>query len=176
MRLRILNENNDDILPNELDELKLLNNWVVYRNFKNGKLPFNPITNVVAKTNDSKTWAPYNIALNIFQNHSYDGIGFVFNNIDEYIGIDLDNCIIDNQINSFAQKIIILLDSYTEYSPSRNGLHIICKAEQFKNINIGIKRNNIEIYNNDRFFTVTGDIYLKRSINERSKEIQFLMN
>ena len=165
-----------DILTKELNELKRLNNWVVYRNFKNGKLPFNPITNIAAKTNDPNTWAPYNIALNTFQNHSYGGIGFVFNNIDGYVGIDLDNCIINNQIDSFAQKIITLLNSYTEYSPSKNGLHIICKANQLKNMNIGIKRNNIEVYNNDRFFTVTGDVYLERPINEKSKEIQYLIN
>lgn len=161
-----------DILPKELNELKELNNWVVYRNFKHGKLPFNPVTNLIVKTNDPNTWAPYNVALNIFQNHSYYGIGFVFSSKDDYIGIDLDDCVDElGNVNFFAQKIINMLNSYTEYSPSNKGLHIICKAKLLKNQNIGIKKNNIEIYNNDRFFTMTGNMYLKKEIIERSNEI-----
>lgn len=101
-----------------------------------------------------------------------DGIGFVFSSKDDYIGIDLDDCVDElGNVNFFAQKIINMLNSYTEYSPSNKGLHIICKAKLLKNQNIGIKKNNIEIYNNDRFFTMTGNMYLKKEIIERSNEI-----
>ena len=96
----------------------------------------------------------------------------MFSSKDDYIRIDLDDCVDElGNVNSFAQKIINTLNSYTEYSPSNRGLHIICKAKLLKNQNIGIKKNNIEIYNNDRFFTMTGNVYLKQGINERSNEI-----
>ena len=161
------------ILPKQLEELKLYNNWVVYRNFKHGKLPFNPITHLAVKTNDLSTWSDYNSALLCCQNHSYDGIGFVFNN-NGYIGIDLDNCISDNNIiNSFALEIINLINSYTEYSPSNKGLHIICKSKLL--YNIGIKKDNIEIYSYNRFFTITGNIYLNRKIEFRDNELHILL-
>lgn len=160
------------ILPIQLQELKLYNNWVVYRNFKHGKLPFNPITHLAVKTNDPSTWSDYNSALLCYQNHSYDGIGFVFNN-NQYIGIDLDNCISNNIIDPFALEIVNLINSYTEYSPSNKGLHILCKSKLL--YNIGIKRDNIEIYSYNRFFTISGNIYLNRMIEFRDRELQILL-
>ena len=97
------------------------------------------------------------------------------NDIDDYIGINLFNCINEsNSINSFAQKIINTLNSYTEFDLDEKELHILCKAELLKNQNIDIKKENIQIKNKG-FFIITGNMYLKQGINERSNEITKLI-
>ena len=162
--------------PKELEELTLLPNWVVYRLFNNGssklsKLPFNPTTHSPAKTNDPTTWSTFPVAVNCLVEHSYDGIGFMFSN--GYVGIDLDECIENDTMNSFSSSIVSLIDSYTEYSPSMKGVHILLKSTS--NQNIGYKHNNIEIYNNNRFFTITGKVVVKKPIMDRTEELDYLL-
>src|SRR5690606_29554285 len=67
-----------------------------------------------------------------------------------------------------AQEIIKILDSYTEYSPSGTGVHILCK---------GIippkdrRKGNIEMYSEGRFFTVTGKVLGEpKDIQERTAQ------
>ena len=164
--------------PKELEDLTLLPNWVVYRLFNNGssklsKLPFNPINHTPAKTNDPTTWTSFPIAVNCLVEHSYDGLGFMFSN--GYVGIDLDDCISsNNKISPLSSSIVSLMDSYTEYSPSRLGLHILLKSTT--NQLIGHKSNNVEIYNYNRFFTITGKPYLKKPIMNRTKELDYLLS
>ena len=162
------------ILPNHLNELTLLPRWVVYRLVdNNSKLPFDPINHIPAKTNDSNTWTTFEIANNTLANHTYDGLGFVLGN--GYVGIDLDDCIDkNNEINSFARKIVHIFNSYTEYSPSNHGLHILCKSTYNKPISI--KKDNIEVYNCNRFFTITGNIYLDMPICYRDVEIKYILS
>ena len=88
-------------LPNELDELRKLSQWVAYRivaNERKGKpdkLPLNPHDGTNAKANDASTWGTYDEALRYaFQNGlsgNVGGIGFEFAN--GYAGIDLDDVI-----------------------------------------------------------------------------------
>ena len=132
-------------LSYNLYDLKNYPNWCVYRLFNNNsnklsKLPFNPITHLPIKTNDSSTWSTYDNCIKALNEHSYDGIGFIFSTNDPYIGIDIDN--INNK--ELVKELITLLDSYTEYSPSRKGLHIICKYNKVNNL-IGRKNNSLEL-------------------------------
>lgn len=163
-----------DPLFEELNELKELKRWLNYIPWKNNTvLLFNPIVNLITEdANNSKAWSPYVEVLFAYLCHTYKGFGFVLdNNIDDYIGINLFNCINEsNSINSFAQKIINMLNSYTEFDLDEKELHILCKAELLKNQNIDIKKENIQIKNKG-FFIVTGNMYLKQGINERSNEM-----
>ncbi len=43
--------------------------------------------------------------------------------------IDIDNAITDGKLHPVAQEVIDSCNSYTEYSPSGNGLHILCKGK-----------------------------------------------
>ena len=88
-----------------------------------------------------------------------------------YTGIDLDNVVSNNKINDFALYIVNQLNSYTEYSPSGNGLHILCK----NSFNIGSRNDKlgIEIYSHSRFFTITGNTYgTIKLIEERTEEVK----
>lgn len=139
-------------------DMKLLNNWVCFAfedwRGKKTKVPYNPATGKKAKSNDSSTWASFELAIeNAFL---YDGIGFMFSN-SPYVGIDIDHCIENGVISEFAQDIIKRLGSYTEYSPSGTGIHIICRGTAppggNKNTKLGL-----EMYSSGRYFTMTGNI------------------
>lgn len=83
-----------------------------------------------------------------------DGLGFVFTDDDPYIGIDLDNCVDeDGNIAEWAQRIVDEVDSYAEFSPSGTGIHIITKGVLPEG---NVKRGNVELYEKDRYLTVTG--------------------
>jgi len=117
------------------------------------KRPFTPRTHLPARTNDSTTWARVEPSLKVLATGRYNGIGFVFSETDPFTGIDLDACVAkDGSIAAWAEEIITTLSSYTEYSPSKLGVHILTQATI---PGAGRKRGNIEMYSHDRFFTLT---------------------
>ena len=85
----------------------------------------------------------------------FSGIGFAFLPGDGLIGIDIDGAINPEtgEISERASAIIAACNSYTEYSPSRKGVHIIVQgqSETFKSNDIGL-----EVFCGRQFFTVTG--------------------
>src|SRR5436305_14256978 len=116
-----------------LSELTPYPQFVVWKytmeNKKLKKRPFNPRTNLPAKTNDPSTWTSIEPALKALASGRYNGKGFVFSENDPFTGIDVDNCVgKDGSIAAWAQEIITTLSSYTEYSPSKLGAHILTKA------------------------------------------------
>ena len=142
-----------------LSELLPYSQFVVWKyTMEQGKLkkrPFNPRTNLPARTNDPNTWTRIEPALNALATGRYNGIGFVFAESDPFTGTDLDACVSkDGTIAPWAQEIITSLSSYTEYSPSKLGVHILTKASL---PGTGRKLGNVEMYAEGRFFTLTAD-------------------
>lgn len=153
------------------DELKSLPQWVAFKivdrgNGNKGKIPVNPKTGENAKANDPTTWGTYDQAITAVELYDLEGIGFEFAN--GIFGVDLDH-VIDGSGNLTpeAKDIVDTLDSYTEYSPSGTGLHILCKGS----IPEGDRRNgSIEMYGEARFFTVTGKSFgTPRKLAERTE-------
>ena len=156
--------------PKQLDELKPLKQWVAYRlvwNEKKGKAdkrPINPHDGTGAKANDPATWGTYDEAMSYAQRQGLiagksGGVGFEFGG--GYCGIDLDNVVQeDGRLKDFASEIVEVMGSYTEYSPSHKGLHILCKLSVSMS-EFGTRRRNdeisLEMYDSGRFFTVTGE-------------------
>ncbi len=135
-------------IPNEL---KKLNQWVVY---DKKKIPYNPILDLPAQINNPDTWLPFELVYKYLSNNKYNGIGFVLQKSNGIVCIDIDNCIENDEIN---ENIIPSLNRfpkkcYIELSPN-NGLHIIIKGKLNKNY----KKNKIELYNDKRYITVTGN-------------------
>jgi hypothetical protein len=85
----------------------------------------------------------------------YYGIGFVFTADDPFCGVDLDRCrdAVTGEVEEWAREIIRELDSYTEMSPSGTGVHILVRATLPEGRN---RNGRIEIYDHDRYFTVSG--------------------
>ena len=162
-------------LSNIPDELKQLKNWCVWkfekRNGKRTKIPFNAETGEFAKSNDKSTWSSYETAVNA---EGVDGIGFFFE--PPYLGIDIDD--IDDDLHRFKQgdKLDNIVSefneafkSYTEVSPSGNGLHIIVKG---KIPGSRRRKGNIEMYDSGRFFTMTGKTIGKyKDVTEVSEQV-----
>lgn len=149
-------------------ELKGYKNWVCWQAYPDpkshsgiSKKPVNPKTGGLAQSNNPDTWSDFETAVR--QSGKYSGIGFMFSN-SPFFGVDLDdmpNDIEDYQnggADNIISEFVNTLQSYTEFSQSKTGVHIICKGtlpegrRKAKNDSGGF-----EMYENGRFFVVTGN-------------------
>jgi hypothetical protein len=130
-------------------ELKDIPQWVCWQSVDRGgkmtKVPINPHTGRAASSTNPSTWSTFDCAAKV--GNSYSGIGFVFTQGDPYVGIDMDGHV--------DQDLVEYFQSYTEYSQSGKGAHIICKGK----LPFDGKRNaKYEVYSNSRFFIFTGNV------------------
>lgn len=107
---------------------------------------------------DRKRLVSFDRAFEAASGGRYSGLGFAFLPDDGLIGIDLDNCIDaeSGAITEQAAGIIRACGSYTEFSPSRKGVHIYSfgQTKSHKSNEIGV-----EMFCGRQFFTVTGCAY-----------------
>jgi hypothetical protein len=148
-------------LPAALDELKLKNNWVLWKWKWDGKRWMKPpyqITDAPAKVDDPTTWNSYDKVIKAFAaNTKFDGIGFNLLG-SGYAAFDLDKCrdLKTEELTESARKIINQVDSYQEISPSGTGIRIIGKAANTEPL--FYKHNGVEVYRNrKRYITITGN-------------------
>lgn len=133
-----------------IEELKTLGQWVGYDTHK---VPKCPHTGGNASTNNPATWGTAAQAWDAKRRRGWAGIGYVFTIGAGVVGVDLDDCIDgDGQLSPFARDVIGILSSYTETSPSGRGVHVLVAGQ----IPQSVKMPGIEIYNELRYFTVTG--------------------
>ena len=103
---------------------------------------------------DRDELAAFDHVVQALERRHFDGIGFAFLPGDGLIGIDIDGAVDDDGVVSDrCQAIIAACASYTEYSPSGRGVHIIVagESETFKDNRIGL-----EVFCGRQFFTCTG--------------------
>lgn len=145
-------------------ELKVGDVWVTCDEYK---VPLIAIENgavFAASSTSPETWRSYETALATWQqNEHIAGLGRTIAEDEDFVGVDLDDCIgIDpgaergeavGELAPWAAKIIDRLDSYTEISPSLTGVKIWVKAPAIKT---AYKKPSLEIYPARRYFTVTG--------------------
>lgn len=146
-------------LPSDLDapsKMVMRNQWVLWksegRNGKATKVPYQP-NGRPARSNDSSTWSSYAAASAALARGGYDGLGFMFGM--STAGVDLDHHVENGVLDDFAQAIVDELDSYTEYSPSGTGVHILFLGTKPEG-NCKDQALGFEMYGNARFFTFTG--------------------
>lgn len=145
-------------------ELKIRFQWVTWRyetrvnrkgEEKLTKVPYNPRNGEKAETDNPSTWGAFEAALEACRRYQHDGVGYVFSKDDPFSGIDLDRAIEESgSLKAWAEDVVERLDSYTEITPSRRGLHIIVRAKLPPQ---GRRKGPIEMYESGRFFTMTGD-------------------
>jgi len=115
-------------------EMKALRQWICFKlewnekNKKWDKIPKNPLTGGGAMSNKSSTWTDFNTALQCFNSGRFSGIGFMFTKESGIYGVDIDGCFSNGVMSPEAQEIINQMQSYTEWSPSKNGVHILAKG------------------------------------------------
>lgn len=162
-------------------ELQSMKKWIVWRyesrDGKKTKVPYQP-NGSKALSNSPNTWHSFESVVNAARLRKFDGIGFMFSNDDDLIGVDVDKCYKDGEFNEVAREAIENLDSYTEFSPSGNGIHIIIKGKLPSTITGTGKKSSkygLEFYSHSRFFTFTGNKESENQIEERTEELEELI-
>lgn len=136
------------------DALKDKPIWIAWNDENGRKVPKSPFGGN-AKVSDPSTWGTYAQASAIANSKGYTGVGILIT--DGLVGIDLDHVVENGVISAEAQEIIDSIGSYTEYSPSGTGVHILAFADGETIGSIGRRTTEFEIYNYGRYFTVTGN-------------------
>ncbi len=148
-------------LKNIPEEMRKQNKWVgfklIYKDEKEKpvKLPISPYSGKGASSVNEKDWGSFDDAVTACKKYMCSGVGYVFNG-DGIVGIDIDNCIDDNgEFNNVAKAIMAMTDSYTEFSPSKHGVHIYVRGSLDKAVKNS--ESGVELYSTGRYFTVTGN-------------------
>lgn len=110
--------------------------WVCWeeeeRDGKMTKIPVNPESGRRAKVNDNSTWTDFGTAATHYkENQGIAGLGYMFKESGPFMGVDLDDCIDPNsgEVADWAWDICDTLQSYTEFSTSGTGFHVILKNQ-----------------------------------------------
>ncbi|EEM02023.1 hypothetical protein bmyco0002_56420 [Bacillus pseudomycoides] len=163
-------------------ELKNTPHWILWRsevrNGKKTKVPYQ-INGEMAQSNNKRSWSTFPTIIKFYEQGGYDGIGFMFSKDDPFVGIDIDHCMQEGALTSLAEDIIETVNSYTEYSPSGDGIHIIAKGKlPLKGPGTGRKNTEIglEVYRHGRYFTFTGDCLDQVPVEDRTEELKVLFD
>jgi primase-polymerase (primpol)-like protein len=143
-------------------ELRNHHGWACWRYEQEhgrwSKPPYNPRTGERAEGGDPETWSDFDTCYQAYTDRErpkdggrpYDGVSFALNLRWGIVGVDLDH-VSDHRRD--AQRIVELLDSYTEVSPGGDGLHVFVKGT----LPEGRRRRDwVELYSRRRFLSVTG--------------------
>lgn len=179
-------------LQNESNKIRFLINPLYQKDliktnrfvcYKSNKQPYNAITRQRTDVTNKMNHTTYENACNSVKNNEYfEGIGFVLGydpqNSCNYCGLDIDNCI-DEQgnISDEAQTLIDMLNTYTEISKSGRGIHCIFIAKKPGNVCKNNKLNFckcLELYDNGRYFALTGMVINNKDIEPRQDECNII--
>ncbi len=147
------------VLPENIpDELKKLDQWVLWRAEKtpdgeDTKMPYTPDGSRASPSNPA-TWCTFEEALEALPN--FDGINFVITAASNIVGIDIDDARVDGVWDEELLKDINSLCSYTEISPSGNGLRAFVKGQKEGPV---CHKGRLEMYDDRKFLSVTGNIF-----------------
>ena len=150
------------------------------RKGKGTKVPYDPRTGLLSRTNDPSTFSDFGTAMKAYAMGGWDGIGY---RVSEGIGaIDIDKCIReDGSLNDVAASILgIFSDAYFERSPSGTGLRGFFRlspdfAYDKTVYYINNRKHGLEVYlpgATNRFVTVTGDVYRAGSVSRNDEALQ----
>lgn len=156
----------EEYIPQELKDKK---KWLVWRWEKRGDKYTKPPFRIDGQRSDGAVnpndWATFKEVMEVAA--KYSGIGFVLNDEDNIVAWDLDHCINvkTGELQDWAQSLITQLNSYTEVTPSGDGLRVFMfgdvpkdgTAKKHLKSPDNQNRGAIECYKNKRYTTVTGN-------------------
>ena len=148
-------------------ELRAEARWVCWRREERGgkatKIPVCAANGRMAKSTDPATWATFDEAVAAVGRWRCDGVGFVFGPDRAYTGLDLDHVLVDGALDAAYRWVVEQAGTYTEVSPSGDGLHLIfrgSKPDWAQRARKGQPGGRVvEMYDRDRYFTVTGAVF-----------------
>lgn len=151
------------------------------REGKRTKVPYSP-NGGRASSNKAHTFSDFKRAESVLRRRPgrYDGLGIGM--FDDLVGIDIDHCVKDGHLSPLAQDIVERIGSYAEFSPSGEGVHVLCRAPglSFDKETYYLKNphNGVEVYaagHTNRYLTLTGDVLVQSEVNERTAEVEELL-
>ena len=180
-----------NISNNIPEDMRNLPNWCVYttkwneQKGKKDKTIYSPSLGITAdgkmqwaSIDKPETWSTFDEAMQFAKENNCAGLVFALNG-SGISCIDLDKSIVKNgkindkptnlpegTMSSIAEKLTTeMQNTYIEKSTSGNGLHIFVKddileGEKYKN-RVELPEGEIEVYDNKRFISMTGDISSK---------------
>ena len=160
-----MNRSNPDLIAQNVPlSLRECPQWVCWRvenrDGKPTKVPYVAGSTQRASSTAPAEWRTFDEAFAAFQADStIIGVGFVFASAGGFCGVDIDDCrdAETGIVLPWAQEIISSLASYTEVSPSGTGVKIFLRASKpGKKCRKRYESGEVEMYDRDRFFTVTG--------------------
>lgn len=120
-------------------------------------------------------------ATKVFKQGNYDGIGMMV--ADGFSAIDIDHCIVNGELTDMAKDIIDTVDSYTETSPSGNGIRIVIRTDTLEydkdKYYINKRKLGLEMYisgKTSKFVTLTGNAIIECDVMERSEKVLDMLN
>lgn len=148
------------------------------------KVPYNPRTGNMVKTNEPDTFTDFKTAMKAYAIGGWNGIGY---RVSEGIGaIDIDHCIReDGSLNDVAASILgIFSTAYFERSPSGTGLRGFFKlspdfAYDKTVYYINNRKHGLEVYlpgTTNRFVTVTGDMFRPGTVERDDDALRNLLD
>lgn len=139
--------------------------WLLWkkeiRNDRPTKVPYKS-PGVFGSSTDSSTWSTYyQLKDKYFKDGQFTtekGVGIVFEDTANIIGVDFDHCIENGVLHPDVKKFVKNANTYTEISPSGTGLHLL--FQKTNKIELLANKHHfdtyaIEIYATGRYFTFT---------------------
>lgn len=176
---------NKDGIP---DGMKSIPTWVCFKlhprqkadgSVKWTKLPIDVNTGKMARSNDPGTWASFDDAWAYYEaNADIDGVGYVFTHSHKISAIDVDNCVdpATGKLVDMAKELANEFDTYTEISPSGNGLHMFMLGTlpdvKSKKYEKGHYPFEVELFCHNYFMTVTGEPHPELNIDVKLRKRQ----
>jgi len=170
-----------DNIPSELKQNGLFCLWRYEERATGGKptkIPYQ-INGYLAASTIKEHFTDFCTAVSY--SNDYDGIGLGI--FDGFCAVDIDHCIDENgAFSDVAADIIGIMQSYTEKSPSGNGVRIIFRAKELfydkAKYYINNQKLGLEIYVSgatNKYVTLTGNVMCDLPVLERSAEIAAVM-
>jgi len=158
------------------DDITTRHQWCNWSQTNGTKMPQTPIGGVF-RSNDPATFASFTEAT-----EASNRIAYVLQRDDPFTGVDLDNCLDDQgNLREWAQPIVARLDgiAYAEISPSGKGIKFLTRGKKPAGSRctkkLGDNKQQIEVYDFNRFWTITGDIYAgNRTIGDGQAAIDWI--
>jgi hypothetical protein len=167
-------------LPNLLKDTP---QWILWKmTVKNGKPTKVPCLadGTPVSVKEQTSWHPFEdaVALHHANRAILAGVGFCFTEDDPFFGIDLDACL--PNLGGDAQEILRRFATYAEVSPSGTGIKLIGlgrKADDARSNTTDVDGfYKLEVYDRDRFFTITGQQWgFDLDIEPQQDELDWLM-
>lgn len=140
-------------------EARWVNFRIQERKGKITKIPYSPKTKKMASSTEANDWTTYEQAAKVSEQ-----VGIVFTPEKLMLGIDIDHCLkkgtnnITHEDKETIAALIIEADTYTEISPSGEGLHLYFELSEPLELSSN-KSAPYEAYTEGRYFTFTGNAY-----------------